>query len=228
MIVEDISRLETSLRKALGIDVRLEAARGLAAPRRPWPGLQEETARFGDPARAASWRRGRAALEALLERLRREWEGGAYAGPGAGAEPVRFPHPFLSLTHTGDWAIAAGTRPGAALGIGVDLELRTGMKDGAERFFLGPEETRWLLAQDDPAARGRERVRLWTVKEALYKANPANPGTLLGHYLLEDPAATAGAARWKGDDGQRLFRYACVDVDPGALTVAVCLRGREA
>ena len=221
MTIEDIPDLERHFREALGIPVLLEAVRGPASPRAPWPGLMEETARFGDTARAASWLRGRAALERLLERLTSEQESGSSGDARIPSAPgVRFPHPFLSLTHTRDWAIAAGTIPGAALGIGVDLELRTGMREGAERFFLGAEETRRLLAM--PAeARGEERVRLWTVKEALFKANPANQGTLLGHCLLEDPGAVAGAARRRGDPAARL-RYASVPLDGGgALSVAV-------
>jgi hypothetical protein len=212
--LDDIHALEEHFRRALGIPVFLEAARGDAAPRRLWQGLSAETARFGDPARAASWTRGRAALECLLERL-------AVDGP-AGA--VGFPHPFLSLTHTGDWAIAAGTAPGAALGIGVDLEMRTGMREGAERFFLCAEETAWLLARPRES-RGRERVRLWTVKEALYKANPRNEGTLLGHYLLEEPGTSAGTARGKDDPAAR-YLYASVALDPGALSLAVTPRAR--
>jgi len=219
--LEDIQGLEAHFRGTLGIPVSLAAVRGGAAPRGPWPGLGAETARFGDPARAASWLRGRAALERVLDRL-------AAQGRADVPDPatVRFPHPFLSLTHTGDQAVAAGTVPGAALGIGVDLELRTGMREGAERFFLGPEETRRLLARP-AASRGRERVRLWTIKEALYKANPGNEGTLLGHYLLDEPGAAAGTARGKDDPAGR-YLYASVALDPGTLSVAIRVRGAAA
>lgn len=213
MTIDEVADLEAHFRQSLGIPVFLEAVTGPVAPPGP-PDAGATPPRFGDPGRAASWARGRAALQRLAERL-------TETGAASDLDPacVRFPHPFLSLTHTGTWAVAAGTVPDAASGIGVDLELRAGMREGAERFFLGSDEIRWLLASA-PDARDRERVRLWTVKEALFKANPRNRDTLLGHYLLEDPGSLTGTARWR-EEAAATFRYAGVMLDPGALSLAI-------
>ena len=214
----DTAHLEAHFRGALGVPVFLEASTGEDAPEGLTEGERRTLAGFGDTHRAASWLRGRKALRALLARL----AACGAAPPDAESRDttlLRFPHPMLSLTHTGDWAIAAGTLPEAAAGIGVDLELRAHMREGAERFFLGTEETRWLLALA-PLDRDRERVRLWTVKEALFKANPGNEGTLLGHYLLDEPGARKGLARWKAETTAG-FVYASVLLAPGAVSLAV-------
>jgi 4'-phosphopantetheinyl transferase EntD len=219
MTLDDRSALEAHFRRALGLPVALEALASDAPLREPAPHERTHLARFGDPRRAASWMRGRQALERLVARL------GADGTPGftVPVDPGRvvFPHACLSLTHTGDRAVAVGIPAGAAFGVGVDLELRERMREGAERFFLGPDEARWLLSAAVPR-RDRDRVRLWTVKEAVFKANPRNRGSLLGHYLLADPGAAVGTARWKEEPGA-VFRYASADLNPGALSIAIRL-----
>jgi hypothetical protein len=69
--------------------------------------------------------------------------------------------------------------------------------------------------------RSREALRLWTTKEALFKANAANEGTLLTHYVLDEPGAATGTARWTAEAGSA-FRYASLPLaGGGALTLAV-------
>ena len=95
------------------------------------------------------------------------------------------------------------------------------VRPGAERFYLDERERAWLqsLAEDaQPAA----RLRLWTVKEALYKAHLANAGTVLAHYPVEDPGAEAGRAGLRGEAGWPL-RYATLALGEGFLTVAIWL-----
>ena len=84
------------------------------------------------------------------------------------------------------------------------------------RFGVGCDVTVGIEAADRP----RELLRLWTVKEALFKANPGNRDTMLGQYLLADPSALAGSAGWRGEQGTP-YRYASVAALGGFLTVAV-------
>ena len=148
--------------------------------------------------RRRDWLLGRAALKRLLG--------------GADTSTVRFPHPRLSLAHSGGVAVAAALDRGAPhAGLGVDFELWRAPDARTARFFLHADE------------RPREAsglLRLWTVKEALFKATPANAGAQLLDYRLDDPGAAAGTAR---DGRGNAFRYASGMLPAGPLSVAVCV-----
>jgi 4'-phosphopantetheinyl transferase EntD len=136
---------------------------------------------IGVPARRSRWRRGRAALKELLSEL----------GRSEDTTGLGFPHPSYSLTHARTTALALGSRSTSPLGLGIDLEYLRPAPAAAAPFFLTPDEQDWL--NDRPAGeRSRDLLRLWTVKEALFKSDPANAGTLLRDYRLSDPSRLNG------------------------------------
>jgi acyl carrier protein len=102
----------------------------------------------------------------------------AAAAAGLPADPVayRFPHPRASVTHTGCAGAAAVLVGGAAAGVGVDLEHDQPVPSAGARFYLHDDEP-----HDD-------LLRLWTVKEAMFKADPANATRLVHDYRADDPA----------------------------------------
>jgi acyl carrier protein len=107
----------------------------------------------------------------------------------------RFPHPRLSLSHTPRASVAAAVLGPSPQGAGVDLEVPRPVDPRTRRFFLaGPE----LSAASDPD----EHLRLWTVKEALFKANLHNHRTNLHDYTLDDARRPAGIGR--APDGTRI------------------------
>ena len=169
-------------------------------------GEREELSRMTAPERRESWLRGRAALKRLA----------AAIGTDPDTSVLRFPHPRLSLSHSASWAVAIGLGSGAAGGLGVDLELKAAPKPETARKFLNPSEMVWLRRMDE-GEHPRLLHRLWTVKEALYKADPENAGKSLRDYALADPGFVAGRAR----RGSRLFHYATFEVPEGFLSVAV-------
>ena len=118
---------------------------------------------------------------------------------------LAFPNRCLSLTHSAGVAVAARCE-GDQAGVGVDLEGWRTIDPRAARFFLRPQESGDLL-------------RLWTVKEALFKATPGNAGAVFVDYEVEDAAALGGAAR---DRHGRTFEYLSRRRPEGWLTVAVC------
>lgn len=196
----DLAAAERAVSAALGAPVRLRGATRPLPLAHLSPG---ERAAWGalPPAgrRRADWLRGRAALKLLLA--------------GADTCDVAFPHPGVSLTHSGELAVAAGA--GGQLGFGVDFEAAHAVDARAARFFLHPHER----------AEGGELLRLWTVKEALYKATPDNGGGGLLDYELADHEAPVGSAT---DGRGRVFRYASGWLPGGPLTVAACLPARSA
>jgi hypothetical protein len=95
-----------------------------------------------------------------------EWSLNAEGPPGA--RHPRRPPPWLSLSHSGDWVVAAlSGRPG----VGVDLETWGRRRDWAALKAL---LDRWGVAPDGPSRglAGREASFLgaWTRYEACYKA----------------------------------------------------------
>jgi acyl carrier protein len=128
-----------------------------------------------------------------------------------------FPHPRLSLAHTDSGAIAAGSAGPLSAGLGVDLETDRPVNSRTARFFLDEEEQAWL-ARVPPADRAAEHVRLWTVKEAVFKADLANRDAMLRDYTCQPAGARAGWARRRGS-GQ-LFAFTCARFQGAHLSVA--------
>lgn len=186
----------------------------LASATRPCPPSalsereHEHHRRLGGERRAAVWLRGRSAWKALLRRFGEDEDTARFALPSA-----RF-----SVTHSGRSSVVVGVPEGHALGIGVDLEQGRVPRAAAARFFLRHSEELALLDLD-PARRGRWRLCLWTVKEAVFKADPANRDRILTDYRLSAPLAWSGLAR--AVHGAAAIRYACFSLPCGALSVAV-------
>jgi phosphopantetheinyl transferase (holo-ACP synthase) len=102
------------------------------------------------------------------------------------------------------------------LGIGVDLEVKSAPKPDTARRFLNPAEMVWLRRMEEEE-RPRMLHRIWTVKEAAFKADPQNQWRTLKDYGMADPGYVAGKAR----RGERVFYYASFEVPGGFLSVAV-------
>jgi phosphopantetheinyl transferase/acyl carrier protein len=147
----------------------------------------------------------------------------ALAASGRPADTSQFtvPGPVMSLSHTAQIAVAAVTPavPAAVTGVGVDIETERTPRPAGARFFLAGSEQRWLAALPE-AARPGALLRLWTVKEALFKSDVANDRASLRDYEVAAPRAYLGyAAR----DQHVQFRYRTVAVPHGFLSVAIAL-----
>jgi len=182
---------------ALGIPVELAAVSSPVAVADLSPGERAQLPKGGG-ARRGDWLRGRAALKVLLD--------------GADTATVAFPHRALSLTHAAGLAVAARA-DGHQAGLGVDFEGERSIDPRAARFYLRDAEQADLADGD--------LLRLWTVKEALFKATPANDGATFLDYEVADAHALApvGTAT---DRAGRCFRYVSGRLRQGWLTIAVC------
>jgi len=118
---------------------------------------------------------------------------------------LAFPNRSVSLTHSGGVAVAARC-DGSQAGLGVDLEAWQAIDGRTARLYLHPHEQGDLL-------------RLWTVKEALFKATPVNGDAVFLDYEVENPDALGGVAR---DRHGRTFEYLSHRRPEGWLTLAVC------
>jgi len=190
---------DARLSALLGAPVELAWATVAVAPAGLTVGERTQFRALGPGAGRHDWLLGRAALKALLPDGLRDTTG------------LAFPHPFVSLSHAGGTAVAARA-DGCQRGTGVDFEpWRPEVDRRMARYFLRPAEQAAVTDE-------RALLRLWTIKESLYKATPDNRGRLLLDFELIDPAAAAGDA--VGPGGEKL-RYAAIDVAPGHLAVAL-------
>lgn len=194
--------LAAELSADLDVPVEIAVAREPAPISTLAPGETRFAASLSQREARDTWLRGRAALKALV--------------PGDTSTLV-FPHRRLSLAHSAGTAVAVRS-PAPLVGIGVDFEpWRASVQPVMARFFL-------RLSEQDAARTPRRLVRLWTIKEALFKAHPDNHQCILLDFELSDPAAGSGTAT--GPSG-RVLRYATADVVLGSFAVAVTLRGKR-
>ncbi len=194
--------LEHALEREWGLRVLIVVTDRRADAGRLTPGEEKQLGEFTAPARRDSWLRGRAALKELLAAL----------GEGDDTSRLRFPNPRVSLSHSAARAVAAGTSSREVAGLGVDLELRAPPRLEAARFFMAPREKARL-----EKAPPQTLLRLWTVKEAAFKADPGNALTSLRAYRIEDPDALSGAIPL----GERAIRYRTFELPGGYLSVAL-------
>jgi len=161
--------------------------------------------------RGALWLTARRALRLALAGTGRPTDTSAY----------RFPSPVASLSHSADLAVAAvlAADYDGVVGVGVDIELDRVPDPRTASFFLTESELGWLESvptDEVPAV----LTRLWTVKEALFKADPVNAETTLRDYQIADPAAMRGRATRSGEID---FQYVSLARPRGVLSVAVAL-----
>jgi hypothetical protein len=183
----------------LGIRAQLAISDVPAAIESLTPGELAQSRKLGSGPARLDWLRGRAALKALL-------------GPGYDTSGLRFPNRAISLTHSGGLAAAVRADHDCE-GIGIDFEpWGPDVGPRAAHLFLAPGELDGTLPPGG-------LLQLWTIKEALYKATPANKGYLLGDFEVHDTAAVFGEAT--GPRGEML-RYAALRLEPGSLAIAVC------
>src|SRR5574337_515080 len=164
--------------------------------------------------RRRQWLMSRHALRVLLGLLGLPRDTAAY----------RFPHARLSLTHAGRGAIAAGSVGAQSAGLGVDMEPDRPVDPRTTRFFLDDAEQAWL-ARMPRADRAAEHLRLWTVKEAVFKADLTNEDATLRDYTTRPAGARTGRAQRRGR-GQ-LFDFTCARFQGAHLSVAA-VRGPAA
>jgi 4'-phosphopantetheinyl transferase EntD len=117
------------------------------------------------PPRRAEFLLGRLAARRAQARL------GATPGPVLrAARAPRFPPGLVgSISHSGGLGVALAAWSAQVLCLGIDVELGW-LPLGAARHVCRPAETSWLNQAAAAAAQRRRLTRLFSAKEALYKA----------------------------------------------------------
>lgn len=173
-----LKRLEIDLRRRLNAPVSLASARAPLAEDQLDSTTRQRLASFTTTARRNQWLRGRSALMAIAAKLDIE--------PRLAA--LNPPCPGISLTHGDKISIAAGISP--AQGIGIDFESWRQIQTGLLGCFLTKAEQAQLTVPSNFT-----RLRLWTVKQALFKASGANRELRLTDFEIDAVAETTSRAR---------------------------------
>jgi 4'-phosphopantetheinyl transferase EntD len=137
------------------------------------PGEQLLISKFTHPVKKRTWLTGRSALKQILVRL----------GLNPDTSQIEFPHSRISLSHSGDYAVAIASPDKSVVGLGVDLETASGINPKSVRFFLSEMENQKLAGKHFPTSK---LVELWTVKEAIFKSDIENQDRLLSDYQIVD------------------------------------------
>ncbi len=156
-----------------------------------------------DPAGQRAWLTERAALYRL-----RKSRGPLPESPSGKSVSVGF---------AGGLAIAVACTDAAA-GLGVGLACDRPVPSCMAPFFLSAREAEWAAMRADESA-GSDRLRLWTIKAALAKADSESGGGPLSGYRLADPGARRGKA--ESGDGKRFFRYVSHKLAGWRLSLAI-------
>lgn len=160
------------------------------------------------------------ALKALLRRR------GAKQHDGA---QLKLPHANLSITHSGNRTLGVDIRANGGdcnlIGTGIDYEVTRKVNPRTARFFLQPSELTWL-EKTNKSHRNFHLLRLWTIKEALFKSDITNKACsrFLGQYETDNPQELSGTARHPALPDIRFF-YTTTDLDNGLVSLAVAVRG---
>lgn len=158
--------------------------------------------------RKVAWLRGRRALRNLRVRQ----------GCDADTSELSFPSPQYSVSHAGELSLAAGVGD-TVQGVGVDVELDRVPGTAFARFFMTSEELNYIRSLRGQTA-SHCVLRIWTIKEALFKATPDNKGLVLRSFRLTDPSAEEGEATLVSRPGLRLY-YSSISLVRGQLGVAI-------
>lgn len=204
----DSGRLSEAAMAAFGFRIGFALAREPVACDDLFPAERARYDSFGHAPRREEWLRGRAALKSALRGL----------GSSEDTSLLAFPNGRVSLTHSAGLAAAAACRGPGILGVGIDFEAPRPIRAGSERFFLTASERERLGGTGEA-----DLLRLWTVKEALFKADPGNRSDSRNLWSYEIPGpldARQGAARGP-DDSE--FRFFTLDAREGILSVAVLI-----
>ena len=167
---------------------------------------QKILARWNHPKRQQHWLMGRNALKQVLAQLQENNDTAA----------ILFPHKQFSLTHSETMAIAIGISNGTtADGIGIDYEAFREIKAGALKFYLSQNEQEKIAHNDS----SENLLRLWTVKEALFKADIQNEKTSYVDYEIDDLFTLTGKATCNLT--HKVFQYTSLAIASGFISIAI-------
>lgn len=128
---------------------------------------------------------------------------------------LRGAQPDHSITHAGNSLFALAVKATGIAGVGIDFEPWRALDQRHQRLMLTARESAAL-----GNASARDLLRIWTVKEACYKADVDGQQRWVIAYVLDRPLQQTGTARVCVGRAVHRFRYLSMEVPGGMLSVA--------
>lgn len=126
-------------------------------------------------------------------------------------------HGYTSITHSGNLAFAVSTPKNDDIcGIGIDLEIDRELNTRTARMFLSPKE---LSELENPS--NEELLKLWTIKEAIFKSTPENNGLFLRNFEIKNRDSQKGSA-FCINNPENEYVFSSLRIDAGIISVAIC------
>lgn len=120
-----------------------------------------------------------------------------------------------SITHAGNSLFALAVKAGGVTGVGIDFEPWRVLGQRHQRLMLTARESVAL-----GSASARDLLRIWTVKEACFKADVNGQQRWVTSYALDHPARKSGTAQVRNGHRLHRFRYISMELPGGILSVA--------
>jgi len=132
---------------------------------------------------------------------------------------ISFPSERYSLSHSNGNGLALGTSE-KVRGVGVDFEYCRRMKAETARFFLSSDEIE--MAKSLTSGKIEENlVRLWTIKEAIFKSDRLNVDRGIKDYDIVNLSFNSGNARVDNGKKKQKFKFSNYYDGKMSLSVAV-------
>jgi len=143
----------------------------------PLRGLEKEHVARAVPKRRMEFAAGRTCARRALASLGVE----STSLPARPDRSVAWPSGVVgAITHTDGFAAAAVARAGEVVGVGLDAEVRDRVHESLWPRVARPSEIEWIRSGEEEAT--NRAVRLFSAKEAFYKAQHALSGAYLGFH----------------------------------------------
>ncbi|MFN8016337.1 MAG: 4'-phosphopantetheinyl transferase superfamily protein [Acidimicrobiia bacterium] len=122
-----------------------------------------------------------------------------------------------SISHGKKTAYAASAdKNSGILGLGIDFEEIRDLKPRAAKFYLTLNELEKLNIDSD-----EDRIKLWTIKEAIFKAAPNNNNLVLRDFEITQLNSTSGFASQRNKN-DHIFEFVYQKENDGILSIAIC------
>jgi phosphopantetheinyl transferase len=161
-------------------------------------------------------------LKSLFSKYQKEWVASRFIlkqildfGIDDNILSIKMPHLGVSITHTQEKALVLESFD-RNLSIGIDYELRVKAPLESARFFLTEKEQNWLY---DGYFNEWELLKIWTIKEACFKAGMDNKKMGLKDFELIEPSLERGKAVCIKNN--KILKYVNLIHAQGPLSVAI-------
>ncbi len=123
-------------------------------------------------------------------------------------ENLSFPNKEISISHSKEIFVLLKIQ--GFNGVGIDLEFK-------QRNYSKKLRNRIINLEEKEVVKDFDTLKIWTIKEALFKANPQNNNTIIKNYIIKN----SELASFKSNNSEIIFEYLCLDLKDFYFSCAI-------